>query len=134
MNRTRSHKNHLGCDGILEYLAHKNSVSPNKNYQTVSANVFNFQKTLAKYKDAYIHSMVLSALRYSTEALPRELPESELLEEISLRFPNLTSELDVITEWVQSRLTAFHKAAFLDTPLIYYSAEHNAVELLRGQV
>jgi hypothetical protein len=133
-NRTRSDKNHLGCDGVLEYLAHKNSVSPNKIYRTVSKNVLGFQKILAKYKDAYIHSVVLSALGYSAETLPRELPESELLEEISLRLPNLTRELDIIAEWVQSSLTAFHKAAFFDTPLIHYSAEHNAVELLRGRV
>ena len=134
LNRTRPNKNYLGCDGVLEYLAHKHSVSPNKIYRTVSKNVLGFQKTLAKYKDAYIHRVVLSALGYSTETLPRELPESELFEEISRRFPGLTSELDIIAEWVQSGLAAFHKAAFLNTPLIHYSTERNAVELLRGQV
>lgn len=133
-NRTRPDKNHLGCDGVLEYLAHKNSISPNKIYRMVSKNAFGFQNILTKYKDAYIHSVVLSALGYSAETLPRELTESELLEEISLRFPNLTSELDVIAEWVQSSLTTFHRAAFLGTPLIHYSAEHNLVKLLRGQV
>ena len=134
LNRTRPDKKYLGCDGVLEYLAQKSSVSPDEIYQAVSTNILSFPKTLAKYKDAYIHRVVLSALGYSVQTLPRQLSERALFEEISIRFPNMISELDKISEWVQSSLTVFHKAAFLDTPLIYYSAEHNAVELVRGQI
>ena len=133
-NRTRSDKSHLGCDGVLEYLAHKNQVSPNKIARTISKNVLDFQKTLAKYKAAYIHRLVLSAMGYSATMLPRELAVSDLLEEISLKFPSMTNELDIIAYWIKSSLTVFHKAAFLDTPIIHYSAERNAVELQRGQV
>lgn len=132
LNRTRYDKNHLGCDGVLEYLSHKHGVSPAEIYQAISKNVLKFHKTLAKYKDAYIHNIVLSALGYSAETLPRELPQNELLEDISCRFPNLTSELDGVAKWVKNNLTSFHRTAFLDSPLIHYSTEHNAVELLRG--
>jgi hypothetical protein len=133
-NRTRLNKNHLGCDGVLEYLAHKNAVSPKMIYKTVSKDVSKFQKTLAKYRNAYIHSLVLSALGYSIETLPRELRKGTLLEEISQRFPSLTNELDAIDSWVQSNFTSFHCAAFLYTPLLHYSAERNAVELLRRHI
>lgn len=133
-NRTRSDKNHLGCDGVLEYLAHKNDISPNKIYITVSKNVQQFEKTLSKYKDAYIHSLVLSALGYSVEALPRELQKYKLIEEIVVMFPSLISELDEILQWIEGKLTSFHEAAFLGTPIIHYSVDHNAVEILRGQV
>jgi type I restriction-modification system DNA methylase subunit len=134
LNRTRSGKNYLGCDGVLEYLSYKNNVLTNKIYQTVSKNVQKFHKTLAKYKDAYIHSLVLSALGYSVETLPKELSRKKLLEEIALSFPSLTGEIDTIDMWIESRLTAFHKTAFFDTPIIHYSTDLDAVELLRGQI
>jgi hypothetical protein len=134
LDRTRPDKKHLGCDGVLEYMAHKNIVSPNKIYPFILNNVQKFHKTLAKYKDVYIHNVVLSTLGYSVETLPKELPKNKLLEEIALRFPGLTGEIDAIDKWIESRLTSFHKAAFFDTPLIHYSAELDAVELLRRQV
>jgi hypothetical protein len=122
LNRTRPGKNHLGCDGVLEYLTFKFNVSTRNLYQAISRNAQSFHKTLAKYKDAYIHSLVLSALGYSIESLPRELPKNVLLDEIALRFPSLDREMDTIDKWIENRLTGFHKTAFLNTPIIHYSA------------
>ena len=133
LNRTRSGKNHLGCDGVLEYLSYKTSVSAYKIYQTISTNIQDFHKTLAKYKDAYIHSLVLTALGYSVETLPKELSGKKLLEEIELSFPSLTGEIDTIDMWIKSRLTEFHKTAFFNTPIIHYSTQ-GVVELLRRQI
>lgn len=133
LNRTRPCKNHLGCDGVLEYLSYKTSVSAQKIYQTVLTNIQNFHKTLAKYKDAYIHSLVLTALGYSVETLPKELPRKKLLQKIEHSFPSLTCEIDTIDMWIRSRLTEFHRMAFFNTPIIHYSTQ-DAVELLRRQI
>jgi len=133
LNRTRPYKNHLGCDGVLEYLSYKTSVSAQKIYQTVLTNIQNFNKTLAKYKDAYIHSLVLTALGYSVETLPKELPRKNLLEEIEHSFPSLTCEIDTIDMWIRTRLTEFHRMAFFNTPIIHYSTQ-DTVELLRRQI
>lgn len=128
LNRTRSDKKYLGCDGVIEYLAHKYAVSPSMIYQAASGSTLRFHKTLSKYKDAYIHSLVLSVLGYSTRTLPKELRLSELIEEINLSFPSLGSNLEEISDWIQNSLTEFHAAAFLGKPLIYYSAKNNAIE------
>lgn len=136
LSRTRPDKNHLGCDGVLEYLAHKNAISPNQIHRTVSQNVRQFQKTLAKYRDAYIHNLVLSALGYSVKSLPLDLPKKidKVAEKIVALYPSLAASIPEIKKWIRTSLTPFHQLAFLNTPIIQYSAEHDTVESVRGYV
>lgn len=133
-SRTRPDKNHLGCDGVLEYLVHKNTISASRVRRTISENVQGFHRTLAKYRDAYIHCLLLSALGYSANSLPDSLPQETagLVKKVGTRYPSLLSELAEIENWIKTRFNAFHRAAFFDTPIIQYSAERDVVESIRG--
>lgn len=130
LNKTRLDKNHLGCDGVLEYLAHKYTISPYELYLTISKNIQKFQKTLVKYKDMYLHNLILSVLRYSYEKLPEKLQKNRILKEIESRYPSLIRELDTIDDWIQHRLTSFHRSSFLETPIIHYLAKEKIVDLI----
>lgn len=133
LTRTRPSKNHLGCDGIIEYLSHKLNVAPSRIYHSIKQNTNEFAETINKYRDAYIHNVILSALGYTVHSLPVNLPRTQnvLLRDVALKYPSLIDELSDIDEWIGSRLTQFHRAAFFDRPIIQYSAERETVELTR---
>jgi type I restriction-modification system DNA methylase subunit len=130
LNRTRPYKINLGCDGILEYLGHKYRISPEKLFRTIAKNTNDFRKSLAKYKNSYIHNLILSTIGYSAHTLPRTIHRKELLKEFLFRFPGLEDALDTMSNWIIKDLTAFHAMAFLDKPLISYSIKNDTVELL----
>lgn len=133
LTRTRVDKNHLGCDGVLEFLAHKNAISVTQMRQVILKNAHNFHLTLTKYRNAYIHSLVLSALGYSVNSLPCNIPlkTNRVMDKIESKYPSMASELPVIERWIRESLTPHHQAAFLDAPIIHYSAEHDAIKTAR---
>jgi len=132
LNRTLPAKNRLGCDGILEFLTHKYNIASSKIRTIIVQNTEQFQNTLEKYRNAYIHNLVLSSLGYTIHSLPKNLPKklSVVVDDIAVKYPSLASEVAEIENWIKTSLTSFHQASFLGKPIIQYSSEHNLVELL----
>ena len=130
--RTRPDKNHLGCDGILEFLAHKHSISPKQLYAAIANHVTEFPKILAKYRNAYLHALVLSALGYSPTSMPT-LPQTaeQVTERIVTLYPSHGGELDEVRAWIRTSLTTVHASALFETPIIQYSSVRDTVELAR---
>ena len=130
--RTRPDKNHLGCDGILEFLAHKHSISVKQLYAVIASRVTELPITLAKYRDSYLHALVLSALGYSPYSMPT-LPQTaeQVTESVVALYPSHGGERDEIRAWVKTTLTAVHTSAFFEAPIIQYSSLRDTVELAR---
>lgn len=130
--RTRPDKNHLGCDGILEFLAHKHSISPKQLYTAIANHVTEFPKTLAKYRNAYLHVLVLSALGYSPFSMPT-LPQTaeQVTERVVTLYPCHRDEKDEVRTWIRTSLTTVHASAFFKTPIIQYSSARDTVQLAR---
>lgn len=135
LNRTRPDKNHLGCDGILEYMAHKHAIPPGQLHAAITQHAAEFPKTLAKYHDAYLHALVLSVLGYSAHSLP-EMPQKidQVMERMATLYPSHVRELDSINESVRTNLNPFHAAAFFGTPIIRYSSKYDVVEWARRSI
>ena len=133
--RTRSDKNHLGCDGVLEYIAHNNNVSPYQIMHTILQNAHSFKKTLAKYFDAHIHNILLSTLGYSGISFVNELPmnTNTVMDKIAINYPSLENELHIIEKWIKTSLTLFHRNSFLRKPLIQYCNDSDTVQSAKVQ-
>jgi hypothetical protein len=133
LKKSRIDKNHLGCDGVLEYLAHLNSISPRQIYYSLLQNAKMLDNTLKKYRDAYIHNTIISALGYTTHSQIWGLPikVGEVANKVVEVFPSLSGEHDVIRKWIDLKFEKFHKTAFLDVPVFHVSADGGIIKMVR---
>jgi hypothetical protein len=133
LRKSRIDKKHIGCDGIVEYISHENAISPKQIYLHIMQDVKKLNKTLAKYRDAYIHNMVISALGYTVHSQMVGFPmkTSEVAIKVAEAFPSLTGDYNEIRTWIDSKLASFHKAAFFNAPILQMSADHSTIEPAR---
>ena len=65
--RTRVNKQSLGCDGLLEFIARKEQVSPELIVELISSSPETFEECKAKYKNLVLHNIVLAILGFRVE-------------------------------------------------------------------
>ena len=131
--RTRPNKNNLGCDSVLEYVAHKSNISPSIIKHTILQNSQSFSMTLAKYLDAHIHNIILSTLGYSGKSFANELPmnTNTVIERVANAYPSLVKDLHIVEKWIKTRLDLFHRNSFFDKPLIHYCIENDMMQKVK---
>lgn len=123
--RTRANKQSLGCDGLLEWIARKEMVSPQKIIFLIRTQPDMFVQCQAKYTDLVLHNIVLSCLGFRTSDTVSELPA--LRKRFLVVFPALNQEWNMVEEWICSRFNLIHTQSLSSRP--YYRYEDGKFEV-----
>ncbi len=129
IKRTKHKKEELGCDGIIEYLSQATEVSCQTIYNTLIGSDAQSSKVMNKYKDMYLHSLLLSALGVHGNRV--ECISVEKLKEI-----HFASEADSNTflTWIRNDFNEVHFDSLFKKPVYYYDELSDTVKLTEKQV
>ena len=119
--RTRANKRSLGCDGILEFIARKEQVSPIAIASLIRDNTEMFAACKAKYTNLVLHNIVLAILGFRLERSDG-IQVSELRSRFVKRYPSLKDEWDRVENWIIEQFNSVHEQAFCAIP--YYRYEN----------
>ena len=122
--RNRANKQSLGCDGILEFIARKEQVSPQKIVDLVSSSPKLFIECRNKYKDLVLHNIVLTILAFRLE-IRDAVHMTELRQKFYDMYPGLRKEWNMVEGWILSQFNAIHTRAFSNRP--YYRYEDGSL-------
>lgn len=86
--RTRVNKQSLGCDGLLEFIARKEQVSPELIVELISSSPETFEECKAKYKNLVLHNIVLAILGFRVETRD-EMQMLQLCQKFYEMYPGL---------------------------------------------
>lgn len=95
--RTRVNKQSLGCDGLLEFIARKEQVSPELIVELISSSPETFEECKAKYKNLVLHNIVLAILGFRVETRD-EMQMLQLCQKFYEMYPGLKNEWDTVEE------------------------------------
>ncbi len=126
--RTRVNKQTLGCDGVLEYVARKESVSPKTIVRMIREAPERFVKCKERYRSLILHGLVLAALGFRKEKETcMELPK--LRHVFSKMYPMLCSDWGMIEAWINERFNLIHGQSFYSKP--YYCFENGCFRIMK---
>jgi len=119
IKRTRVNKQSLGCDGILEFIARKEQVSPELIVEFISAYPELFTECKAKYKNLVLHNVVLAILGFRSD-VHDDIQMLELRQKFYDMYPRLRKEWSTVEEWITMRFNSIHTQAFSNCPYYHY--------------
>lgn len=125
--RTRVNKHTLGCDGLLEFISHKEGVAPQAVVELVMAYPAMFTQCIDKYVSLCLHSIVLASLGFRQDN-NSNLDMGTLYRSFSRLYPSLKYEWPAIKTWIQEQFNAVHIQAFCSRP--YYLYEDGKFKIL----
>lgn len=117
--RTRVNKQSLGCDGLLEFIARKEQVSPERIVELISSSPELFVECKAKYKNLVLHNIVLAILGFRVETHD-DIQMFELRNRFYEAYPGLKNEWDTVEEWITMQFNSIHTQAFSNRPYYHY--------------
>lgn len=117
--RTRVNKQSLGCDGLLEFIARKEQVSPKLIVELISSSPEMFAECKAKYKNLVLHNVVLAILGFRVETRD-DIQMLELRQRFYEMYPGLRNEWDTVEEWIAMQFNSIHAQAFSNRPYYHY--------------
>lgn len=127
LSRTRASRKSIGCDGLLEFVSRKESISPNEIVTLLMSNPELFSQCINKYTEMCLHNIVLSILEFRKHQ-GFIFDTNRLKESFAERYPSLIHEWEKIEEWVQQRFNTIHTQSFCSRP--YYHYENGVIKLL----
>lgn len=118
LKRTRSSKNSLGSDGVLEYIAKDLGVNPEVVVKKIQEEPFEMKRVLNKYMDMILHNVVLYKMGYNTDngVLISECAVTELVSDLTDRFGK---DIDY-GKWIQESFNKVHSEIFKGVPYLQY--------------
>ena len=78
----------MGCDGLLEFIARKEQVSPELIVELISSSPETFEECKAKYKNLVLHNIVLAILGFRVETRD-EMQMLQLCQKFYEMYPGL---------------------------------------------
>lgn len=116
LKRSRTSKNSLGSDGILEFISKDLHVNPEKIVKAIAANPLALKKTLSKYKNLLIHNTVLKLFGYNVKTgISRD----------SVKIKKAVQELNEMFEksfnsekWLTDNFNKIHENIFKGVPYL----------------
>lgn len=117
LKRTRTSKNTLGSDGVIEYVSKDLNVNPEIIVRKIQSNPGGMKLVMRKYRDLVLHGLVLQYLGYNTRngiAVEREKVSG--LE----TFLNIRLGRNNYYEWLSSSFNSVHREIFKGVPYLIY--------------
>ena len=128
LKRTKSKKEELGCDGIIEYLSQTMGCSCQTIYITVVSMEIPDQ-IIQKYRDMYLHSLIMSILDYNGNRY-----ETLSMDRIKrIRF-EMSSDSNMLISWIKNQFNDVHYESFFKKPLYYFDNSSNCILLAEGRI
>lgn len=128
VKRTKSKKEELGCDGIIEYLSQATEYPCQIIYNTVISSEVP-DCIIQKYQNMYLHSLMMSILNFNenrTERLSMDTIEK-------IRFES-SSDLDLLVSWIENEFNVVHYESFFKKPLYYFDNSSDCIVLAEGRI
>ena len=132
LNRTLPNTGGIGCDGVMEYLAHKERIAPKDLNNLIENQGNRFVLTLGKYSKAFMHNLVLSLIGYSPKHLVSNcsLTISDFELQLISKHVGLVGDLPMITNWIRDEFNSFHSVAFIKKPIARYNPSFDTIEMI----
>lgn len=128
IKRTKHKKEELGCDGIIEYLSQATEIPCQTIYNALIGSDVQNSRVMNKYKDMYLHSLLLSVLGVRRNRV--EYISVEKLKDIHFASE---AEWNTFLTWVRKNFNEVHFDSFLKKPLYYYDEFSDTVRLTEKQ-
>lgn len=129
LKRTKHKKEELGCDGTIEYLAQATEIPCQTIYNALIGLDAQNSKVMDKYKDMYLHSLLLSVLGVHVNRVER-ISIEKLKEEIHFAS---ASDSNTFLTWIRNDFNEVHIDSFFKKPLYYYDELSDTVRLTEKQ-
>ena len=118
--RTKSSKKSLGSDGLLEYVSQAKMISCERVCSELETRFIWFEEN---YTDLYVHSLIMSALKFKEDNI-ENISIEMLLSEMGL--------VDIIDRsfalmWIESKFDTVHSAIFAGRPIYHYEDPKNRI-------
>jgi hypothetical protein len=128
LNRTKSSKASLGCDGILEFLSQKYMYSPIDLSVFIETSINELKQVINKYKELIMHRIVLYLVNYS----PQNGVEYKFIGDTHIAQYCGLNENDTyqLMRWIKADFNEYHKKAFRDNPFIIYEENTKSLKLI----
>lgn len=121
LKRTRSSKNSLGSDGIIEFIAKDLGINPESIVRKIQENPYLMQNVLNKYKEMILHNAILYKLGYNTRTgiQATDCPSKDLIDYLYGRFGNSIK----YRKWLEESFNSVHNEIFKGVPYLIYENE-----------
>ncbi len=122
LKRTKATKKSLGCDGIIEFLSQKLTVSCESIYNAFAAEQVALDKVITLYRNLYFHALVMSVLQYKEQRIRMSVADISLKSGITN-----TSDLNDFEEWIRTDFNIVHTESFLKCPIYYFNKNSDMI-------
>ncbi len=118
LKRTRSSKNSLGSDGIIEFIAKDLMINPEIAVKKIQENPNAMINVLSKYKEMLLHDGVLYCLGYNTQS---GIKVANLaIEDIASFLTDRFGEVLEYEKWIKESFNTIHGEMFKGVPYLVY--------------
>ena len=115
--RTKASKKTMGADCLIEYLSQKESISCEKVFSVLQEEYSFFEQ---KYVDLYLHSLIMSGMRYKDGPL-HAYAIDEVLDTVNV---HSGEDREYATGWIINRFNIVHPGCFDQKLLLYFNADN----------
>lgn len=122
LKRTKATKKSLGCDGIIEFLSQKLTVSCETIYNAFVEERVALDKMITLYRNLYFHALVMSALRYKEQRIRMSVTDILLKSGITD-----ISDLNDFKDWICTEFNIVHNESFLKCPIYYFDKNSDMI-------
>lgn len=130
LKRTRTSKNVLGSDGVIEYVSKDLNVNPEIIVRKIQSNPGGMQLVMNKYKDLVLHGLVLLCLGYDTRS--GITTEGEKVSKLEEFLKNRLGEKNDYHEWLCNSFNSVHSEIFKGVP--YLICEEGVIHKYDGKI
>lgn len=118
LKRTRSSKNTLGSDGIIEFIAKDLRINPESVVSKIQETPYLMQNVLKKYKEMILHDTILYKMGYNTITgiQVKDCALKDLTDFLCGRFGS-TIEYG---KWIEKSFNPVHEEIFKGVPYLIY--------------
>ena len=118
LKRTRSSKNSLGSDGVIEFIAKDLSINPEIIVKKIQENPDMMKNVLKRYKEMLLHNVVLYYLGYNTKN-GVEVTNCTI-EAIAAFMADRFGKTLEYEKWISESFNAVHGEIFKGVPYLIY--------------
>lgn len=118
LKRTRSSKNSLGSDGVIEYIAKDLSINPDLIVKKIQESPDTMKNVLKKYKEMLLHNAVLYYLGYNTKS-GVEVTNCTIEAIVTFMNDRFGKTLE-FEKWISASFNAVHGEIFKGVPFLIY--------------
>lgn len=118
LKRTRSSKNTLGSDGIIEFIAKDLRINPESVVSKIQETPYQMQNVLKKYKEMILHDAILCKMGYNTKTgiQVKDCTLKNLTDFLCGRFESSIE----YGKWIEKSFNPVHEEIFKGVPYLIY--------------